>query len=356
MTKKRCCPDCFAYEWARDYVRERSDAVGACDYCESNDIELIEIDALYGPFKNLMTLYVPSDSADGDMLIDAVQWDYEVFDDALFCSDGAASLLEEILMTGWDDDSGESPVRANELYRRLRRDPTMLDEWEDYCAVVKEHPRKKPHLPPLFDDEVGRQEVEVREGAILYRSRPGFNRTGGAIEPYAAAGIGAPPPGKAKAGRANRKGQVVLYVADQEATAIAEVRPARGGLVSVAEFRTVRTLRLVDLHKPVRLSNPFDDRCPQYELELQHLLQAFAEELSRPLRRTDDVREYLPSQKLTERIRKIGLYDGIRYPSAMAPGGSNIVLFAPDLAAIGASKLVEILDVNVSYAEFPGED
>ncbi|ANB72610.1 hypothetical protein AYM40_26830 [Paraburkholderia phytofirmans OLGA172] len=352
---KKCCPECFAHEWVREYARDRSNGIGACDYCGASGVKVIDIDVLYEPFRNLMQLYAPSDDASGEMLIYAIQWDYEVFEDGLYCSDGAAGLLEDILATGWDDDSGESPVRAHELYRRSWTGPTMLDEWNEYCAAVKEHPRRKPRMPMLFDEELGRQEADVLPGAILYRARLGFTQIGGTIEPHAGVGIGAPPAGKAKPGRANRLRQVVLYVADQEPTAIAEVRPARGLLVSVAEVHAVRSLRLVDLNKPVRPSNPFADDVPRYELELEHLLRAFGEELSRPLRRTDDEHEYLPCQKLVERIRKSGLYDGIRYPSAMAPGGSNIVLFDPELVTIGASRLVEIREIDVAYVDFEDE-
>jgi hypothetical protein len=57
---------------------------------------------------------------------------------------------------------------------------------------------------------------------------------------------------------------------------------------------------------------------------------------------------------LAQRSRASG-YDGIRYPSAMNPGGSNVVLFDPSLAEIGASKLVQIEGVKVTYSTFPGE-
>lgn len=355
MTKK-CCPACFAYEWVRDYVRDRSDGIGTCDYCGASSVEVIDIDILYEPFRNLMQLYAPSDEANGEMLIDTIQGDYEVFEDGLYCSHGAAGLLEDILATGWDDDSGESPARAHELYRRSWTGPTMLEEWNEYCADVKEHPDKRPDLPAMFDNEVGRQEADVRQGTILYRARLGFNKTGETIAPYAGGEIGAPPPDKVtQPGRANRQGESVLYIADQEATAVAEIRPARGLLISVSEVHVVRDLCLVDLRKPVRRANPFTDGMPRYELELEHLLRAFGEELSRPLRRTDDHREYLPCQKLVERIRESDLYDGIRYPSAMVPGGSNIVLFASDLVAIGTSRLVEIREIDVSYVDFEDE-
>ncbi len=76
---------------------------------------------------------------------------------------------------------------------------------------------------------------------------------------------------------------------------------------------------------------------------------AFGEELGRPLRRADDPKNYLPCQKLVRRIRKSGFYDGIRYPSAMAAGGTNVVLFDPAFVDIGAPKLVEVTQVGVTY-------
>ena len=69
-------------------------------------------------------------------------------------------------------------------------------------------------------------------------------------------------------------------------------------------------------------------------------------ELSRPLRSRDDLTDYIPSQKLAERIQAAGV-DGIRYPSAMAPGGTNVVLFDSTLVNIGVSRLVEIIETKV---------
>ncbi len=38
----------------------------------------------------------------------------------------------------------------------------------------------------------------------------------------------------------------------------------------------------------------------------------------------------------------------------MNPGGFNVVLFDPDLATVGESRLVEIEDVGVTYRTFVG--
>lgn len=74
------------------------------------------------------------------------------------------------------------------------------------------------------------------------------------------------------------------------------------------------------------------------------------ETISGPLRYRDDPTDYIPSQKLAELIEEMGI-DGIRYPSAMAPGGTNVVLFDPSVTEVGDSRLVEIVQTTVEYRD-----
>lgn len=320
---------------------------------------LIAVADLYHVFQNLMGLYVPSNDPHGEPLVDLVQLEYEVFGEDLYSSGNAARLLEDIMRSGWDDDSGESPVDAHELYyprASLWYHTTRAAEFEEFCERVKNHPTEKLSLHDLFEEELARTEAELTQDKAIYRARIGFvedEQQG--IKPFKDHDIGPPPPGKARAARANTEGEVVLYAADQEATAIAEIRPWRGLLVSVAEIKPSRKLRLTDLSKSPPLVNPFADEAPQYESELVELLVAFGVELGRPLRRADDARDYLPCQKLVHRIRESGMYDGIRYPSAMTPGGTNVVIFDPTLALVGPSRLVQVTDMEISYGG-PEED
>ena len=243
-------------------------------------------------------------------------------------------------------------MNARDLYCRASSQwfhTTMAEGWQDFCARVKVDPEREPELPELLDEELGRMEVVVPQGSAMYRARLGFVEEEGETRPFQGADIGAPPPDKVKPGRANGSGEAVLYVTDQEATAVTELRPWRGLLVSVADVRAARDIRIVDLSKLPPPSNPFTDEVPQYEQELGELLVAFGEELGRPLRRADDPKDYLPCQKLVRHIRQSGFYDGIRYPSAMAPDGTNIVLFDPAVAEIGTSKLVQVGEIHVAY-------
>ena len=52
--------------------------------------------------------------------------------------------------------------------------------------------------------------------------------------------------GQATEGRANAKGIPCLYLASERDTALAEVRPWIGSLISVGQFRTLRELRIVN--------------------------------------------------------------------------------------------------------------
>jgi len=52
--------------------------------------------------------------------------------------------------------------------------------------------------------------------------------------------------GRAREGRANPKGIPYLYLATHRDTAVAEVRPWKGGAVSVGQFKIMRDLKLVN--------------------------------------------------------------------------------------------------------------
>ena len=357
-----CCAGCFSHPWLRALVNDEGVPGGSCDYCGAEATTVLDIDQLCDPFRNLMTLYVPAGEAmllpglspDGEPLIALIQGDYDVFSDDLISGAVARRLLNDILQSSWDDDSGEPYPEAGEQYVRLGDQwshTKMVEKWAEYCADVKDHPRRKPDFGPLFDEELERLMKTSNAGDHFFRARPGYEIVDYKHVPYKGAAIGPPPKNRAKPGRANKRGEVVLYVADEEETAVAEVRPARGNLVSLATLSTQRELRIVDLTSLPWTANPFVDETPQYEQELEALLAAFAEELARPLRRSDDYREYLPSQMLVRRIRAAG-YDGIRYPSAMNLGGKNLVIFDPTAAEIGPSQLVEVRDVRVEFQPF----
>lgn len=157
----------------------------------------------------------------------------------------------------------------------------------------------------------------------------------GRAERYAKHELSAPPPDRAKTGRANRKGEPVLYIASSRSTAIAEIRAWKGAVVAFAEIAIKRRLSLIDLSTLIQIKSPFFVELLKWKLELRALLRRLGSDLSRPITpyeagETEVI--YRPTQLLALLIRASG-YDGFIYPSAMGPG-TNVALFNPDDADV----------------------
>lgn len=347
-----CCSNCFAHSWLKSYVGERSDSIGVCDFCDSQDVRLLSVDELADPFQKMLAMYVVADTYEcGEPLLALIQWHWQVFDDDL-SEDKQAALLEEIVNCDWDDDDGEDRLNARELYMPKASQwfhNTHSDTWGQFCSDVREDPQIAIPFDEFVAEELAESEETLRAGTIFSRGRLGF-----ALDEnqerlaWSGTEIGAPPVDKARAGRANAEGQVVLYVADEEKTAVSEVRPALGFYVSVANLTLKRDCRVLDLTKDLPELNPFEAESIGWHIELRDLLNRLGEEMSRPLERADDLTLYLPCQRLAEYIHQ-NHYDGIRYPSALNPGGSSIVFFDPEVAEIGESKLMKVTAVNFEY-------
>jgi hypothetical protein len=199
--------------------------------------------------------------------------------------------------------------------------------------------------------------ITIPAEATLWRARLGGVEIEGELRPYA--DVGPPPPRQPsddpiRPGRLNRENEILFYGADQEDTAVAEMRPYRGAVVSVGPFRPVRPLRVIDLTADLPPVNPFTEESLLYWEEFYQLLTVIGGQMAKPLERDDDKRDYIPCQRIGQRLRELG-YDGVRYPSAMRENGTNLGLF--DVGAVQASgdpRLVQVCDVQIRYEPYTG--
>ena len=145
-----------------------------------------------------------------------------------------------------------------------------------------------------------------------------------------------PPEDRATEGRANPKGIPVLYLATQPQTAMSEVRPGLGSLVSCAQFKTVRPLKIVDFsvyHGRETVFHFSEPDPPQKEKSVWiQIDRAFSE----PTTFGDNTADYVPTQMIAE-LFKSERYDGIAYKSTFDDDGYNVALF--DLADCRADRL-----------------
>jgi len=221
------------------------------------------------------------------------------------------------------------------------------------CAKCFQHPYGPVEVdfPEFVDEDIWCYEGRIEAGTILYRARKGYARSeeDGAKVPWSGSDeIGANRAGKAS--RTNREGKVVLYCADQENTAVAEVRPVRGLVVSVAQFQVKQEVRILDLLHEPHVINPFEmeGEVIPYWISFDDFLERLAWSLAKPLERDDVPGDYLPSQLIAEYIEERG-FDGIRYPSAMRAKTANLVFFNPAICEFISSEVVKVTEVDIHF-------
>lgn len=179
-----------------------------------------------------------------------------------------------------------------------------------------------------------RKDEKITAGTELYRGRiidfrgelHGICQKSDSLqfEGYNELASGAPPLGISQAGRSNIVGASYLYLAEDEYTACAEIKPQLSQYVSVAKFVVQSSLSLFDFAN-------FSGYC-DVDLPIQNEYISLVRKKTNFERieysfkcpaYTPDV--YLVSQFLTEMVRKEG-YDGICYCSVYS-GKKNYTLF-----------------------------
>jgi RES domain-containing protein len=145
--------------------------------------------------------------------------------------------------------------------------------------------------------------------------------------------LGGPPPELANAGRMNPAGISYLYLAFDEKTALGEVLSGPPSTAAIGSFETVQDLIVLDLSDLPPLPSIFDDG-QRWEREQLLFLQQFTKTISKPVRKDGREHvEYVPSQVVSEYFSRVFLSDdgqpinGLIYPSAVCPGGKNVVIF-----------------------------
>jgi len=124
-------------------------------------------------------------------------------------------------------------------------------------------------------------------------------------------------------GRANPVGIAYWYAATDPKTAMEEMRPWKGAVLTVAELHATRNLELIDCGNTQPTVAPYST-APEPEKE-KFVWYSIGEAFSRPVAPTAINVDYVPTQMLAEAFRMAG-FDGIRYKSHLGDG-MNVVVF-----------------------------
>ena len=362
-----CCVECFSQDhlYLISFIK-KNDERGDCDYCDAINVRIVEPEELRELFAPLLTLYEPVSQGEnifnfqeaidnGEPLANLIDYEWGVFSDLVR---DKFTLLEDIFTGGMTHDEIRGlpySFSADELW--MDRDDSVMEritareEW----AAFKQHIRESRRFIPDFEGEnlrnpqewlpaaLARLTTEKSEGEYYYRCRKGG---GLPIEE-----MGAPPRERAAAGRANPLGIPFLYLATDDNTTIAEMRPWKGQELSVATFRLREQIRLVDLTEAQSLESPFGAFSDLDSLRSMRedfgILTELSADLSTPVDPDRSGLDYLPTQYITEVIRSMN-YDGLLFSSAVGTG-KNLVLFDPSKAEGVEVKIVKVEAISYKW-------
>ncbi|SFF95520.1 RES domain-containing protein [Desulfotomaculum arcticum] len=126
----------------------------------------------------------------------------------------------------------------------------------------------------------------------------------------------APDPARTKAGRLNPEKVAYLYLGNNEITAMKETRIKKRESFYIGTFRSRTNLKILDFSSDREAER---SKVNSYKLIID-------EEFSKPLKDSDEKKEYLPTQFIAKLIKDKG-YDGVKYSSALCESGYNICIF-----------------------------
>ena len=154
---------------------------------------------------------------------------------------------------------------------------------------------------------------------------------------------------RATEGRVNPKGIPCLYLAQSSRVALGEVRPWIGSIVSMASFRTLRELRVIDCSRGEPSLAVFRDRLTPEE-QKRAVWGDIDSALSEPVERSDDKADYVATQAIAEVFKAQG-YDGVVYKSAFGTEHKNVALFDLNAAEVISVEIQTVKSIRIEPIE-----
>lgn len=332
----KCCPQCFTDSVAKSLVTDLAQPdKGICDLCGSRIEQSLEIQPeseLAEQFSELLSVF--SATVD-DSAVTALQR-YESLYEAFLS-------IWTIFKVVDDSENALSPASFNRMIQSmfpedsrillLLEGPVYLDpsssadnpfelgffgakDWHGFSEEIKHVHRYHAQITNagVLEELMKALERVIGEAdGSWYRARR-WNDKDGRVP--AEADLKEPDPNKASDGRMSPSGVSCLYISNDIKGAMSEIRASRHDDIAIMKMRPKKDLRILDLSRIAEIS-PFDEvvDCKKLASNIENLRQ-IKEALIRPMRSTDNVIEYVPTQYIADFARSIG-FDGIGYDSVL---------------------------------------
>jgi hypothetical protein len=237
-----CCPNCFWDSELKNYVVSYSTQKGNCDFCESQNTEIIAPSELFVYFQSLISIYQPT--FDGGLILhECLARDWENLfriEDTLIIK----ALLSHICI---------EELEKNPAFLDIKVDFLCIDElvdnqeinWDVFVNEIKFKNRffieNKINLT-LLEELFKRHEKPYKKGKVFHRARICDGE-----QIYGKERMGKPPVEKSTAGRANPRGISYLYISNDWETTLYETRASLYDYVTIAEFKIKEDVNVLNL-------------------------------------------------------------------------------------------------------------
>lgn len=314
----RFCNHCIVDGELHPIIEGLGMAGDFCPVCEKRKVFIYDTDIhsrLTENFEQLLEIYTPESMLPLDfphtekrLLVTELTDRWHIFNDKLtptdvlhiiraICAEKYASMPSLFnTLIGIADLNDEQSLKENSLLR--------TNSWNDFVKSLREQNRfHTKHIELTILERFCTYIRKVyKKGTVFYRGRISTE------DGFPLDEMGAPPSDKASAGRANSAGIRCLYLASDLDTTLHEVR------AGVFDYVTI----------------------------------------GRPLRRSDTILDYIPTQYVADFIKSIlhegkPEYAGIEYNSTLNRRGQNLAIFYPDLFDCTDVEIYHINQLKYEY-------
>lgn len=350
-----CCEKCFLDIEIKNVIRSLKKQ-GKCDICGKNNVHIYDTDTdsqLADMFDDLLDIYtaagdLPADYPPGNLnhLKNELCGRWKIFN---IDPDLAYTVITGICHEKYGEhpeifDASIGILELNQADYLEEHSIMKNYEWEDFVEAIKNNNR-------FHTDYINKEVLftfcnyikkSYKAGATFFRARICHDDTG-----FPIGEMGAPPLGRATAGRANPSGISCLYLADTVKTALNEIRAGVYDYVAMGKFVLKEDIEVVNLIVVDEISPFWVDDNKVHAVNKKHL-QKIGFDIARPLRRHDSTLDYLPTQYISDFIKSKD-FAGIEYKSTMNRGGYNLAIFDEELFECTDVDVYEIRKLEYEF-------
>lgn len=323
------CKDCIGSSAYSRIYSDYDQQQGFCDFCREASDALGDIEVLSEAVESIMALYKTSGSEEHDArkIEDCLAQDWGMFNSEMSSEEKNKILCSALKFSKVELVSGQLYVPK---YAEAHISIAPSKAWADLSDELRFRNR---FFPSNFEGEarvamakaLALSSKILSSGQFVYRARLLQEN-----QNFGLKDMGAPPPEKAKSGRANPQGLPHLYAAFDATTSAIESRAGIRQYLNVAKMVLKYDITCVDLSdfSSINLFDYFQDDSEAI-LEIlakRRLLVDLGKALSAPMRHEDDLLTYVPTQFLCEFVKSQN-YSAVIFSSSLNKSGKNLVVF-----------------------------